>query len=217
MSQPDLYAAASQVIPVLFLAILFELRFIAPFLRLLMDNEIKLGLYHAAERKRPENAKRYLLETRLFNMSATHLNLKNHRTKWAPYMFYLHTAQLIERSEWAAEVRHYERRRRLIFLGIYLPISVGAVSLIASFVALSYDEPPTIIAAFVVPGVVGLILLFCAMFVGIVKAQCAAAKKAGWEVLNLVVEPPKSAQPEKYVAVRQEEANRQALLRDFLK
>src|SRR6266542_5746500 len=68
VNQPDLYTAAAQLIPVLFLAILFELRLLAPFLRRLMENEIKLGLLHEAERQRRTGPEGHLPDSRLFDM-----------------------------------------------------------------------------------------------------------------------------------------------------
>ena len=217
MNEPDLYAAAAQLIPVLFLAILFELRLIAPFLRQLMDNEIKLGLYHEAERLQRANPRRHLLESRLFDMSTSHVNLKNHRTNWAPYEFYLHTAQVVDRRDWMTEVRYYMHQRRKSSLAVYAPMMLGLVSMLACVAALSFNTPPAIFAAFVLPGVVGLLLLFCSMFVGIVRAQSKAAKKAAWDVLNRTVgRAALGERPEKYVALEREETNREIVLREFL-
>ena len=175
---------------VLLLAILLELRMIAPFVRQLMANEIKIGLYHEAARQRRAKRERPLAESRLFDMSVTHLNLKNHRTVWAPYKFYLHAGRSIGEGEWKTEVRYYERRRRLIFLTLYAPIALGMTSLLASIAALSFDKPPGAFAIIVLPGIVGLALFFCVTFVGIVQSQSAGAKKAAWQVLSLTGNRP---------------------------
>jgi hypothetical protein len=180
MNGPDFYTATAQLVPLLLLAILFQLRYATAFAHKLMEADGKIALLILGLGGRTERSNGTGSDSEEFTKQEREaaLTLAQARTLSLTSQEFLAAAERARNETWLQEIDHYQHVKRRATLWVLAPVSLGFLSMITSLVAVTFNRPPSWLAVFVWPGIAALVVLFFVSLAGMLADQATKANEA---------------------------------------